>query len=60
MTDKKYNNVGVWDIRLYKYNSDGLPEKDSKGEVILYEAPQWLGESVNELDMSEIKEEDLA
>ena len=55
----EYKNVGVWDIRLYKYDSDGNPLKDTNGEVVLFDAPEWLGESVNEIDMGEITAEDL-
>lgn len=55
----KYNNVGLWDIRLYKYDDDGNPLKNSEGEVVVFDAPDWLTDLVDMGEVEDIDAEDL-
>jgi len=37
MIEQDYNNIGVWEIELYRLDDDGNPLTDKKGNVIKYE-----------------------
>jgi len=56
--NKEYS-IAVWDIQFYKVDEDGNPLTDNKGNVQLYNAPNYdcsyLAEGLDDDDLEEIE-----
>ena len=63
MIEQDYNNIGVWEIELYRLDDDGNPLTDKKGNVIRYEYPNLETmidtESITVDDLEVVEDDDI-
>tara|TARA_R100000388_G_C7190528_1_gene133302 strand:- start:157 stop:327 length:171 start_codon:yes stop_codon:yes gene_type:complete len=52
--DKKFNNVGLWDITFYRLDDEGNPHKKN-GKVVLYDTDADFSDTLDWIQLEDLQ-----